>query len=154
MKATIRDGAGEMPVASMPRTFCSSMPMTAKVWAIRVVSLCVASRRIAPIRRCNRISRVFALRQLADIQAGTKLSDDLVAPAFGGAESRQQLLLADQIILPVMAGNAGVADRRHVLILPTPKSRGFSAEHFGRFPYATGITDIGASPADVMLTRR
>jgi hypothetical protein len=66
MKATIRDGTGEMPVASMPRTFSSSMPMTAKVWAIRVVSLCVASCRIAPIRRCNRISRVFALRQLAD----------------------------------------------------------------------------------------
>jgi hypothetical protein len=56
------------------------------------------------MRTCRRSATpAFELVQsfFAIIQAGTKLSDDLVAPAFGGAEHLQQFLLADQIILLV-----------------------------------------------------
>jgi hypothetical protein len=37
-------------------------------------------------------------------------------PAFGGAEGFEQFLLADEVGLLVVAGDASVADRRHVLV--------------------------------------
>src|SRR5215831_16320340 len=51
---------------TMPLTFKSSMPITAKVLVIRVVSLCRLSRRIAAIRRCSRPSRAFAFLALRE----------------------------------------------------------------------------------------
>ena len=45
-----------------------------------------------------------------------KIADDLVPPAFGGAEGFQQFGLVHEIRLLIVAGHAGIADRRHVFV--------------------------------------
>jgi hypothetical protein len=85
-----------------------------------------------------------------------------VAPALCGAEGFEQFLLPNQIGLLIVAGDAGVADRRHVLVAEAqdfadvviphaafaapirdqfprcfPRAQGldFNAQHLCRFPY-------------------
>jgi hypothetical protein len=45
-----------------------------------------------------------------------RLGEDLVPPAFGGAERFEQFLLTDEIVFLVVARHAGIADRRHALV--------------------------------------
>jgi len=46
---------------------------------------------------------------LASVQTGTKVGDNLVPPTFGGAKRFEQFLLADQIVLLIVARHAGMA---------------------------------------------
>ena len=46
---------------------------------------------------------------LAVIQARAEIGDDFVPPTFDSAKSLQQFLLTNQIVLLIVAGNAGVA---------------------------------------------
>jgi hypothetical protein len=49
-----------------------------------------------------------------------RLGEDLVPPAFGGAERFEQFLLTDEIVFLVVARHAGIADRRHALVAEAP----------------------------------
>ena len=99
---------------------------------------------------------------LAVVQTAAEIADDLVPPAFGGAEGFQQFGLAHEIRLLIVAGHAGIADRRHVFVaeakdfahvvitdaalaapirdqlaecLPRAQGLDLNAQHLRRFPY-------------------
>ena len=75
---------------------------------------------------------------LASVQAGTEIGNNLISPTSGGAKRLEQFLLADQIVLLVVARHPGIADRRHVLVA---EAQDFPDIVIARAAFAAAIGD-------------